>query len=200
MGEKTVATRERILDAALELFNTNGTGAVSTNHIAEAARLSVGNLYYHFKNKEEIIRALFERIARDADIAFAVRPGDIFGIADLERILRANYSLQWRYRFFYREMLPLLSRDTILAERYRAIRTAGFANFVGLMSAFAAGGVFRPINDPAEIQRLAELCWLVSEFYAPFLEAGGNLDPEQMEGGVALLRQILHPYMPEVSK
>ena len=65
MGEKTAATRERILNAALSLFNESGTATVSTNHIAVASRLSVGNLYYHFKNKDEIIRALYERIARE---------------------------------------------------------------------------------------------------------------------------------------
>ena len=45
--EKT-ETKERILSAALRLFNSQGTAGVSTNHIAEAAGLSVGNLYYHF--------------------------------------------------------------------------------------------------------------------------------------------------------
>ncbi|MFN8512060.1 MAG: helix-turn-helix domain-containing protein [Chloroflexia bacterium] len=57
-----MSTRERILDAALGLFNERGTAVVSTNHIAAACGISPGNLYYHFRNKEEIIRALFDRM------------------------------------------------------------------------------------------------------------------------------------------
>ena len=57
-----MSNRQRIIDAALMLFNDQGTGAVSTNHIADAAGISPGNLYYHFRNKEEIIRVLFERL------------------------------------------------------------------------------------------------------------------------------------------
>ena len=54
-------THDRILDTALRLFNQSGTAAVSTNHIAAALGMSPGNLYYHFRNKEAIIRDLFEQ-------------------------------------------------------------------------------------------------------------------------------------------
>src|SRR5215210_4307966 len=54
------STKERVLGAALRLFNEKGTAAVSTNHIAEAAGISPGNLYYHYRNKEEIIAGLWE--------------------------------------------------------------------------------------------------------------------------------------------
>ena len=54
-----------ILDAALNLFNERGTAKVTTNHIAEALGMSPGNLYYHFRNKAEIVRGLFARIAAE---------------------------------------------------------------------------------------------------------------------------------------
>ena len=56
-------TRDRILDAALELFNERGTAAVTTNHVAARAGISPGNLYYWFSDKDEIIRELYTRLA-----------------------------------------------------------------------------------------------------------------------------------------
>ena len=57
-----MGAKERVVEAAIRLFNERGTAAVSTNHIADGAGISPGNLYYHFRNKEEIIRAIFGRM------------------------------------------------------------------------------------------------------------------------------------------
>ena len=68
-------THNRILATALRLFNQSGTAAVSTNHIADALGISPGNLYYHFRNKEAIIRALFEQQFAQWDAAYTL-PSD----------------------------------------------------------------------------------------------------------------------------
>lgn len=54
-------TRDRVLSTALELFNEGGTASVSTNHVAAAAEISPGNLYYWFADKDEIVRELYAR-------------------------------------------------------------------------------------------------------------------------------------------
>jgi len=57
--------RDKIIHTSIQFFNEQGTKAVSTNHIASAIGISPGNLYYHFRNMEDIIRAIFEQM--DAD-------------------------------------------------------------------------------------------------------------------------------------
>jgi AcrR family transcriptional regulator len=54
-------SRRQILNAALKLFSHRGYGATSVDDIAKAARVSKGNIYHHFPDKETIFRALLDR-------------------------------------------------------------------------------------------------------------------------------------------
>jgi len=52
-------TKDKILRTALGLFNNEGESAVSSVDIASVIGISPGNLYYHYKGKDEIIVELF---------------------------------------------------------------------------------------------------------------------------------------------
>lgn len=66
--QRSERSRKQILKAALKLFSHRGYGATSVQDIAEAAKLSKGNIYHHFADKETIFRALlndyFEKMSR----------------------------------------------------------------------------------------------------------------------------------------
>src|SRR5215207_8143314 len=102
-------TRDRIIDTAITLFNEQGTGPVSTNHIAQAMGISPGNLYYHFRNKEAIVRAIYARLRPAWEAASALSVDRPPTVADLHLILTKHFRIVWAYRFYYRE-LPTLMR------------------------------------------------------------------------------------------
>jgi AcrR family transcriptional regulator len=189
-------TRDRILATALQLFNASGTGAVSTNHIADALGISPGNLYYHFRNKEEIIRALFEQQYARWDALYALPDDRIPTLVDLQHLVRATFVTAWEYRFMYRELIALLRRDDQLHRRWVDIRTRGFEGFRELIELFVAAGVLRTPGDPSVVSRLAELVWLISEFWLASVEvSGATVDAAQMERGVGLMLQVLDPFI-----
>ena len=191
-----MSTRDRILDAALALFNEQGTGAVSTNHIAAAIEISPGNLYYHFRNKEDIIRALFERLFAKWDETFQLPPDRAPGLADFERLIASNYQLIWDYRFAYREMAALLHNDPDLQAHYQEVRQRGYAGFGELIEAFASAGVLTRPETAQELMALTELCWILSEQWPVNLELRGRaFDAAGIQEGIALMRYIFRPYL-----
>ena len=190
-----MSTREKILDTALALFNKEGTATISTNHIAEAAGISPGNLYYHFHNKEEIIRELFERLFAANDAGFALPTDTLPTLEDMQAYVRFNYRTLWQYRFIHRELVALLHNDPELRTRFLAVRKRGFEGFHQLFNAFVAAEVLKA-EAPEEIDNLAELIWMITEFWLTSLELGGKtVNESQMERGVQLMMQILKPYI-----
>lgn len=205
-----MTNRERIVDTALRLFNESGTGASSTNHIAQALGISPGNLYYHFPNKEAIIRAIFARL-REAWAGAAALPGDRPPApGDLRRILAAYLELVWAYRFYYRELPALVGRDPELGARFREVRREGLANVETLLRHFIAGGVMRSPGAPAgaapdapdagdagdAVPELARAIWLLADFWLPFEELGGaEVGPQDLQRGIDLILLVLRPYL-----
>lgn len=63
--ERSKKTRKNILNAAKELFAENGFEETTTHLIAERTGISVGGLYAHFKNKEEIFLKVLEQRSRE---------------------------------------------------------------------------------------------------------------------------------------
>lgn len=63
MKGQAVSTRERILDAALELFSAKGFYDTRLDEIAAEASASKGSIYFHFPNKEKLFIALVDQFA-----------------------------------------------------------------------------------------------------------------------------------------
>lgn len=59
--KRSELTKEKILDTSLELFCKRGYYKVSTNEIARAAGISIGNLYFYFPNKETIFLEILDQ-------------------------------------------------------------------------------------------------------------------------------------------
>ncbi|HEV8657031.1 MAG TPA: TetR/AcrR family transcriptional regulator [Thermoanaerobaculia bacterium] len=60
--EKSERSRRLVLDSALDLFSHQGYRATSMREIADAARVSTGNVYHHFPDKEAIFKTLLDEL------------------------------------------------------------------------------------------------------------------------------------------
>jgi len=188
-----VATRNRILEKARELFNERGTAEISTNTLAAECKLSVSNLYYYFQNKEEIVRALYERIMEDSSAEIGLSPDEEPTYAGLEAVLRANHQILWKYRFFYRELSSLLHRDPELAILYRQYRAYAMLATAALIQKFAKAKIITPVSEEVASD-LAYLCWQISETYLAYAEASGaEVSESSLEGAIQMIRHVVRP-------
>jgi AcrR family transcriptional regulator len=64
---KSERSRRQVLDAALRLFSSQGFKATSVRQIADGAKLSIGNVYHHFPDKEAIFKTLLDELTEITD-------------------------------------------------------------------------------------------------------------------------------------
>jgi AcrR family transcriptional regulator len=160
-------TRERILQASLELFNAQGERSVTTNHIAAHLQISPGNLYYHFRNKQAIIAELFDRYERNVDGFLQLPKGRALTIEDKTGYLEALLSAMWDYRFVHRDLEHLLSGDDMLAERYRLFARRHLLSAQRIYQGFVDAGILQ--MTPPQVEALAVNAWIIMTSWVPFL-------------------------------
>ncbi|WP_342607976.1 TetR/AcrR family transcriptional regulator [Vibrio tritonius] len=129
-------TKDRIVYAALELFNDNGERSITTNHIAAHIDISPGNLYYHFRNKQEIVREIFKLYSAELIERFTPLQGQYESLTLLKHYLDSIFNLMWRYRFFYANLPDILQRDDQLHAEYIAVQDKLQANLINIIRAF----------------------------------------------------------------
>jgi AcrR family transcriptional regulator len=117
-------TRDRILETSLLLFNEEGESALSSVDIANALEISPGNLYYHFKGKDAIIRALFDRFEEEMRVILRGSKGGLSTVEDNWVYVYILLEEIYDFRFFYRDLAGLLSRYPDLAARFRSLVAA----------------------------------------------------------------------------
>lgn len=100
-AERSQRSREVILDAALQLFSSQGYRATSVRDIASKADVSTGNVYHHFPDKESIFRTLLDQYwaaIDDPKLPFNRALGSGSFPDNLEEIGRSSRELVEQYR------------------------------------------------------------------------------------------------------
>jgi AcrR family transcriptional regulator len=118
--KKPRRTAERILEVTLDLFNRFGEPNVSTTLISAELGISPGNLYYHYPAKDELINALFGRY--ETALNELLRAADnVRNVEDAWLFFHMYFELVWQYRFLYRDLNDLLSKNRKLETHFQFV-------------------------------------------------------------------------------
>lgn len=184
-----MGTREKIIASSIELFNENRATNISTVQIADAIGISPGNLYYYFKNKEHIIRTIWdEEISKKMNAVFY----------DIELSMSENGILQffkriakytYKYRFFYLEIYSLLSNDPELKDAYMKRSSVLMDQIILIFDTWISIGIMKPITEN-EKKFLLQNCWTLGQIWITYSEIiHNNVSLKEMT-----LDEIFHIY------
>jgi len=168
-------TRERILETALLLFNRFGAPHTTTADIADEMEISPGNLYYHFRNKDEIIAELFAGFERRLNGLLVSPEGRSAGVEDLWFLLHLLFEAMWDHRFLFRDLDEILSRNRKLASRFALIMRRGSRTVIELCRGLVATGAMEA--SEREIAALADNVGLVATYWISYQKISAGERP-----------------------
>ena len=192
-------TRQRILDASLAMFNEQGEPNVTTNHIADELEISPGNLYYHFRNKDDIIEQLFARYEERMDTALVAPEGRLRDLEDIWLQLHLVFEAIWDYRFLYRDLVDILSRNRRLRLRFARILKRAADNATSGMRGLVQAGVMRA--SAAEVEATATNILVLATFWLNYSSVRGDKDEnEAIRRGIVQVMMLLSPLLRDAER
>jgi AcrR family transcriptional regulator len=192
-------TRERILELSLALFNERGEPNVTTNHIADELEISPGNLYYHFRNKDDIIEQLFALYEERMDQAMLTPESRLPNLEDVWLQLHMVYECIWDYRFLYRDLVDILSRSRKIRMHFSRILKRATESATEVMRGLVAAGIMRASNE--EVQALATNILVIATFWLNYSAVRGERDEQEaIQAGIRQVMMMIAPFLRDAER
>ena len=202
--KKPRRTAERILEVTLDLFNRFGEPNVSTTLISAELNISPGNLYYHYPAKDELINSLFDRYEK-ALSELLQAADNVRNVEDAWLFFHMLFELIWQYRFLYRDLNDLLSKNRRLETHFQFVLKNKSRAVQSVLDGLSRGGAMR--IDSREAEPVASSMVVVLTYWLSYeyvRDPRRALEPES--AGAALLRGAYHvlsllmPYLETASR
>ena len=188
MNAQERKARDRIVEAAMELFGAKGYNSTSVADILSRTQLNSGSLYHAFPGKQDILIAVLERY-RDGLYPMLIDPAWREEPDPIERI----FALLARYRWMILETecsygCPIGSLALELHDADPAVRELLAVNFAGWV-----GAIERCLADagerlPADLDRRALAEFVLTTMEGGVMQARTHRNVGHFDRGVAMLR------------
>ena len=192
-----MSTKDKIVATALRLFNKKGTKAVTTNHIAKAAGISPGNLYYHFTNKEAIIVELYRRMRMEVGFESMPLPEDICTLLEYCRFVAKVW---WKYRFLKKELIHLIERDAVLKNEVVSDAKEHYRKLLLLMEHFVQKRCLCQVDEHTQAFLATAIAMLSNFWSLHWMLMGQRVDIARATEVTRAVVDLLRPYLCEDAK
>ncbi|WP_286234286.1 TetR/AcrR family transcriptional regulator [Thalassotalea sediminis] len=195
----SMKTRDKIIQASIELFNEQGERNVTTNHIAAHLGISPGNLYYHFRNKEDIILSIYEEYARNLLLeTFPQVNPETKPLDTIILYMDAVFQALMKFRFFYSNLPVLLAKSPQLHEKYVEVQHTISKRLSEMLIALRDANMMKFADD--ELADIVSILRLINTFWLSFYQTQNEnteINDSVFLDGVLKILVMIRPYITE---
>lgn len=163
--------KEAILDTALKLFVENGIDATSIRAISEGADTAEGNIYRHFKSKDDLARQIFLNCARKFHSALENATGrEETTEKQIKALIRTIFDFSIEYKIEFAYILLVNHREEIITKDILSKRLPKDV-FIDILSQGMEQGSFRPLNPGIAV------AWIVGMVHRSIIFVQRSITP-----------------------
>ena len=194
-------TKDKIIATAIDLFNIHGTKAISTNHIAKEMGISPGNLYYHFRSKNDIIRSISDNFSNELGFILKIQLDTISDFSsNLTSLFNRFFKIQQSYQFLFLEGVHLTKKDIRLLDNYTKLRSLIKKGYHELLSNLVKIKIMKR-QSLNIIDDLLDAQWIIMWYWINHTILDRNTyDDFQIKKGIKLSFSIIKPQLTSIGK
>lgn len=200
--KKKIDAKTKIKKTAIKLFNENDSLSITTNHIAKAAGISPGNLYYHYKNKEEIILDIYMELSSnfvELNSFEKMILNDNFFEA-MDEMFNQYAKLFYEYRFLLRDSTVLIAFDPKLKEAFAKNQEKRIKQIEGVLNYLINEGILKNLNRTS-LNKRAKLHWFITAYWQTFTSTTQEVNLESIyEAKEVFFEFMIYPNLTEKGK
>lgn len=194
MVEK-MKTKDRILLTSLNLFNERGLSQVTLRTIAKEMGISQGNLNYHFKKRQDIIKALYLQLVDRMDSIFNNMLAIEIGIPLVFQSNAAMIEAFLDYKFFMLDFVQIMRENKDIHQHFLQLQDIRRQQFEGIVLLLQKQDLVRKEEFEGEFDNLQKRMSIVGDFW---ISSSEILDPDHSNQALEyrnILSEFIYPYL-----
>lgn len=192
-------TKQKILIKSLKLFNDKGISKTSLRTIADEVGISVGNLQYHFKKREDIIEVLYFQLVEKMDAIFKKSTEDF--LKTFLNISKEIITILYEYNFFLLDFVTITRKNNKIKKHYSELSKRREIETLKMIDVLIANNLFREELLKNEYKNLFKRIEVISNFwFSSILIQADSLSKASIQEYSLLISQSIYPYLTDEAK
>lgn len=159
-------TKQRIIEAAISLFNTNGIANVRLTQISDEVGISVGNLAYHYKNKEAIVEAVYAQLIEEFAEVLSEYLTDS-SLLDFDKQISSYYAFFKHNRFYLFNIFEIERSYPTIHSRWQRYISKMIVQLRKRLDYLVDSGSMEKEKADGDFDLFAQLIWITITFWIP---------------------------------